>query len=51
MVISAFLRPVQRWAAPIVPVIGRCEIVQANAIKRMDNAVSVITPFDEKETA
>ena len=36
-------------AAPIVLVIGRYEIVQANAIKRMDNAAFVITPFNERE--
>jgi len=36
-------------AAPIVLVISRYEIAQANAIKRMDNATFVITPFNEKE--
>lgn len=35
--------------ALIVLVIGRYEIVQANAIKRLDNAAFVITPFNEKE--
>lgn len=36
-------------SAPILLVIGRYEIQQGNAVRRMGNATFIMTPFGEKE--
>jgi len=40
---------VSNSAVPILLIIGRYEISQANAVKCMGNATFIIAPFDKKE--
>ncbi len=40
---------VSNSAVPILLIIGRYEISQANVVKCMGNATFIIAPFDKKE--